>query len=202
MSRVRVAVIDSGVNPAHPHVSGAVAGGIEIRSAGTGENYLDFLGHGTAVCGAILEVAPRCEILAVKVFHQSLNTTIDQLVRALEWSLDQGAGIINLSLGTANPAHRPLFDPLIARAAERGVAVVAAAMLDGMPSLPGAMDGVVAVKVDDTLAPDACRKQERIVFASGYARAIPGVPKERNLRGVSFAVARVSGLLARGFVAL
>ncbi len=53
---VKVAIIDSGVNPAHPHVGG-VAGGARISSseADSSNDYLDYIGHGTAVAGAIRE---------------------------------------------------------------------------------------------------------------------------------------------------
>jgi hypothetical protein len=36
-----------------------------------------------------------------------------------------------------------------------------------------------------------------LFLASGFPRPIPGVPPERNLQGVSFAVANVTGFLAR-----
>src|SRR6267142_2027653 len=46
---VLIAVIDSGVHAAHPHVRG-VAGGMAIREDGTIlDEYVDRLGHGTAV---------------------------------------------------------------------------------------------------------------------------------------------------------
>ena len=58
------------------------------------------------------------------------------------------------------------------------------------------------VHVDWTLPRDTCRLQlspsgEVEIWASGFPRPIPGVPPERNLRGVSFAVANATGLLAR-----
>jgi hypothetical protein len=53
-----VAIIDSGVYAAHPHV-GSVAGGIAIDQNGhEHDDYADRLGHGTAVAAAIREKAP------------------------------------------------------------------------------------------------------------------------------------------------
>ena len=37
--------------------------------------------------------------------------------------------------------------------------------------------------------------------ASGYPRPIPGVPREKNLAGISFAVANATGFIARGIEA-
>jgi hypothetical protein len=195
---VRVAILDSGVNPRHPHV-GSVAGGAEIRPTGMGENWLDYLGHGTAVAGAIREKAPDAELYAVRIFHQSLATTIDQLARGITWALDNGMHLINLSLGTPNSLHVERLAPLVARAAKQGAYLVAAREMEGVASYPGAMAGVIAVGVDWELPRFSMRMEAGEVRASGYARSIPGVPDERTLKGVSFAVANATGLLARAF---
>src|SRR5215471_331220 len=102
---IRVAVIDSGVHAAHPHV-GQVAGGIAFDLAGTlHSDYVDRLSHGTAVAAAIHEKAPDAELYAVKVFDRSLATSVTALVRAVEWAIDADVQLINLSLGTSRPAH-------------------------------------------------------------------------------------------------
>ena len=49
---VRIVVVDSGVHASHPHVGG-VAGGVSVTAAGKlGDDYVDRLGHGTAVAAA------------------------------------------------------------------------------------------------------------------------------------------------------
>ncbi|MBI3490713.1 MAG: S8 family serine peptidase, partial [Acidobacteria bacterium] len=102
---VRVAVIDSGVHAAHPHV-GSVAGGVAIDDDGREhEDYVDRLGHGTAVAAAIKEKAPDAELYAVKVFDRSLSTNIATLVAAIDWSARHGMHLVNLSLGTARAEH-------------------------------------------------------------------------------------------------
>ena len=88
----------------------------------------------------------------------------------------------------------------IRRAAARGAVVVAAAEDDGVRWLPGSLPGVVSVRLD----PSCPRHEYRVtggsgatVFcASGFPREIPGVPPERNLNGISFAVANMSGFAA------
>src|SRR6266576_1576182 len=103
---VRIAVIDSGVHAEHPHVRG-VAGGIAIRDDGSiFDEYVDRLGHGTAVTAAIREKAPDAEIFAIKVFWRALATDITTLVRAIDEAAARGAAVINLSLGTAEMHHR------------------------------------------------------------------------------------------------
>ena len=79
---------------------------------------------------------------------------------------------------------------------------VIAAAPDGHANwLPGALAGVVGVELDWTCARDRCTiaisDEPRVrIRASGYPRPIPGVPKEQNVKGQSFAVANATGLLA------
>jgi subtilisin family serine protease len=199
---VRIAVIDSGVHAAHPHVHG-VAGGVGIDSRGHERaDYTDRLGHGTAVTAAICEKAPDAEIFAIKVFERELATTGQALVAALRWAVERRADIINLSLGTTNPDHEPFLADTVQRARDGHVAIVAAAPQPDARWLPGALPGVVRVEVDWTLPRDTCRAEvlpsgEIELYASGFPRPIPGVPPERNLKGISFAVANATGLLAR-----
>ncbi|HJU44244.1 MAG TPA: S8 family serine peptidase [Vicinamibacterales bacterium] len=201
MRTVRVAVIDSGVHAGHPHVGG-VAGGIGIAEDGRRhEDYVDRLGHGTAVAAAIREKAPAAEIFCIKVFDRELAATGTALVSAMEYALDNGAHIINLSLGTANRDHEADLARVVERAVRAGVIVIAAGEQDGVRWLPGALRGVWAVLLDWSIPREECRVILRagsppICHASGYPRPIPGVPPERNLKGLSFAVANATGTVA------
>jgi len=200
---VRVAIIDSGVNPAHPHVGG-VAGGTAIAADGSSAgDYIDRLGHGTAVAAAIRERAPDAELLAVKVFDQRLSASIEALVAGIGWAAAHDADLINLSLGTANPDHTAALRSAVVRAAAAGALVVAAGTHDGVAYLPGSLDGVVRVELEwscSRLAVEVVSGAgggDTVCRASGYPRPVPGVPLERNFTGISFAVANVTGVLAR-----
>ena len=201
MNGVRIGIIDSGVNADHPHVAG-VAGGVWIRKSDNSEDYVDRLGHGTAVAAAIREKAPSAEIYAVKVFDRSLSTSGGILLRALDWCLESGMQFINLSLGTLNEEYRGSFLDRIGRAERAGIRIVSAYETKGRTTLPGCLPGVIGV----VLAPECPRAEvvkitrngHIVCGASGYPRDIPGVPRERNLQGISFAVANVTGFLAAG----
>ena len=200
---VRVAVIDSGVNPAHPHV-GEIAGGMAIAGDGSGSgDYIDRLGHGTAVAAAIRERAPRAALFAVKVFDRYLSASVDALVAAIDWAATHQVDLVNLSLGTANPDHTAALRAAVARAAEAGALLVAAGTHDGVAYLPGSLDGVVRVELDwscPRLAVEVVSAGEErgpVCRASGFPRPVPGVSPDRNLKGISFAVANVTGVLAR-----
>lgn len=199
---IRVAIIDSGVNPAHPHVAG-VATGARITASETDSpnDYLDYLGHGTAVAGAIREKAPDAELYAVKVFDRALTTNIEVIIKAIEWCIENQMDVANLSLGTVNPEHRDAMEMTVARAAKNGIALVAARETSDKPSFPGCLPSVIGVEVDwqcprNTYAIRAS-DDGPVFVASAYPRDIPGVPRERNLNGISFAVANMTGFVVR-----
>jgi subtilisin family serine protease len=198
---VRVVVIDSGVHASHPHIGG-VAGGIGIHENGLEhDDYLDRLGHGTAVAAAIKEKAPAAAIFAIKVFDRELAATGLALVAACDRALAEGAHIVNLSLGTKNADHESALSDAVERLRRGGAAIVAAGPQDGIRWLPGSLPGVWAVTLDWTVPRDRCRldrlSADGAAFrASGFPRPIPGVPPERNLKGLSFAVANVTGIVA------
>ena len=198
---VRVAVIDSGVHASHPHVNG-VAGGVGIDSEGhRHDDYVDRLGHGTAVAAVIREKAPDAAILAVKVFDRELAATGVALVAACEWALDEGAQLINLSLGTLNPDHEPALADVVQKLGSSGAIVIAAGPQEGARWLPGSLPGVWSVTLDWTLPRDevhaTIKDDGAVAFrASGFPRPIPGVAPEQNLKGLSFAVANATGVIA------
>ncbi len=199
---VRVAIIDSGVHASHPHVGG-VAGGVGIDPQGRiHPDFVDRLGHGTAVTAVIREKAPLAEVYAIKVFDRSLRTEITALLAALDWAVDRRVQLVNLSLGTAENAHEPVLRDGVERAIAAGVLIVSPLQTpEGQSFLPGRLQGVLPVELDWDCPRDAAREAvrpdgTRVWRASGYPRPIPGVPPDRNLKGLSFAVANVTGLLA------
>ena len=199
---VAVAVVDSGIHGAHPHVGG-VSRGVFLGASAVADDFVDRLGHGTAVAAAIREKAPHAELLAVRVFERTLTTSAEVLAEGIIWAADHGARLINLSLGTTNQERATLLSEAVQHAASRGAIVVSARERNGTPWLPGALDGVVGVRLDRDHERDAITAElvngALTIAASGYPRPIPGVPPERNLSGVSFSVANACGFLARLF---
>jgi hypothetical protein len=195
MPSSRIAILDSGVNPNHPHI-GNIVGGIEVRPEGLFDNTIDLLGHGTAVTAAIQEKAPAADVFVVRIFHRELSSTILQLTAGIQWALDQRVDFINLSLGTTTASHRERLEPLIERAAIQGCRIISARHIGGVPAYPGCMATVLGVESDVLVAREKVLFRDDVAIASPYPRPIPGLPPERNLSGISFAVANVTGYLA------
>lgn len=108
---IKVCVIDTGVDADHPDLQGRVI----ARKDFTGEGEEDGNGHGTHVAGIIggdgtvsqgriKGVAPRAEILGAKVLRNDGGGKMSTVIAALEWALDEGAQIANLSLGSRTPS--------------------------------------------------------------------------------------------------
>jgi hypothetical protein len=161
----------------------------------------DQWGHGTAVTAAIQEKAPQAEYFAVKVFGSSLRTSTGRLIEAIEWAIANRMDVINLSLGTPKIEAWDRFQDLVERAWAVGSVIVSARVPGPRRILPGSLPQVIGVDVDWELP----RHRYRIAstdgschfLASGYPRPLPGVPPARNLNGISFAVANMSGFVTR-----
>lgn len=200
---VRIGVIDSGVFPRHPHI-GPIAGGAAVLAGEEIDEqpdaWVDRLGHGTAVTAAIQEKAPAAEVFAVKVFHTALKTSAATLVRAIDWCVARKFDLVNLSLGATNPAHEAAFAAAVSRAVAAGVTLVAARQAGEDLCFPGCLPGVLGVGLDWDCPRDRydlrAEGEAIVCYASGYPRPVPGVPPSRNLSGISFAVANMTGHVA------
>jgi subtilisin family serine protease len=114
LSPVKVAVIDSGIDAGHPEFQGRIAAG---KSFVGGDWRVDEQGHGTFVAGEIAAgldngqgiagIAFSSQLLVAKVVRPDGSISLDAEAEAIRWATDQGARIINLSLGgVRDPADR------------------------------------------------------------------------------------------------
>lgn len=145
--RIIVAVLDSGVNYTHEDLAANMWDGSALGLPNHGYDFFDNDadpmpadgdGHGTHVAGAIAAhgdngvgttgICWRARVMALRVLDADGGTTAT-VVRALRFAVDQGARVINLSLGGSG--YDPAFEAELVYAAQRDVVVVAAAGNDG-----------------------------------------------------------------------
>lgn len=155
---VKVAVVDSGVDPTHPDLAGnLLPGAAFIGNPATNSQlpaWHDELGHGTHVAGIIgamannmgvTGIAPQCKILPVKVLDEWGNGDTISVSQGIEWATQQGAQVINLSLGVHD--RDPVMEEAIKKALANNAVVVAASGNQGgmWESFPAAFPDVIAV---------------------------------------------------------
>ena len=153
-----VAVLDTGVQFAHPALAGTFVPGWDFVDGDSnpaetlngidddGNGQIDEgAGHGTHVAGIVHQVAPAASIMPVRVLDDDGSGTMWNVTEGMYWAAAHGAKIVNMSLGTHGSA-KPLRVAVTNLAAE-GVLVVAAAGNDGLdrPMFPAAAPEAIAV---------------------------------------------------------
>lgn len=205
MNRVKVAIIDSGVNQNHPHV-GKVTGGLGFRVEGDKiireEQYADCLGHGTAIAGIIRAKAPAAEIYALRVFEKTLMAFPSVVAAAIYEAMELGCQVINMSLTMWDTTHLKVLEKACSDAYVQGCVLLAAAGTGSKPAWPADWPTVIGVYGDDECGWEQLVVNEQpqvTIGAHPYPRPLPGRPQQHNLKGNSFACGHVSGLVANYF---
>ena len=203
-NNVIIAVIDSEIDTGHPDLAGVVRQ--RFSAVGAPEQPHP---HGTGMAGAIASrqrlvgIAPNARLLAVHAFSSKAATaesTTFQILKGIDWSVLQGARIINMSF--AGPRD-PSLERALKAAYDRNVVLIAAAGNAGPkspPLFPGADPNVIAVTatdVDDKLFAGANRGRYVAIAAPGVDVLVPA-PKDayQLTTGTSVAAAEVSGVVA------
>ncbi|WP_337169402.1 S8 family serine peptidase [Gemmatimonas aurantiaca] len=154
---IGIAVVDSGLSSDGMRVrhGAGVAFRRDQSSRGiiTSSDTSDRIGHGTRCALQIVHVAPDVQVIPVKVFHERLEADPSVVEHAIDWATEQGVHVISMSLATT---RRDVIGPwyrACARAASRGVTLVAAASPSSEPSFPAAFDCVFGVRPARTASP-------------------------------------------------
>ncbi len=204
--RIKIAVIDTAIDTAHPAFGGAAIATFDALGETTPVAEL----HGTSIAGILgaraqlIGVAPEASVLGARAFAANAKGLAQShslaILKALDWSVMNGARVINMSF--AGPED-PLLGRAIAAAIVQGAVIVSAAGNggpDAKPAFPAAFPNVIAVTATDTA--DATYKSAN--RGSYIAIAAPGVdiigaaPNGAYdlSSGTSMAAAHVSGIAA------
>ena len=201
---VKVAIVDSGLVPHHPKI-GPVAGGVALTVGPDGvlhysADYADCAGHGTACAGVIRRKASAAALYSIRIFNESLQADSRLLIAAIEWSIEQGMDIINLSLGTTEVTQRDALLQLCQQAADQDILMVAAEHEEGRESYPAHLPQVIGVGAGPLQGLyDYYYRQGAAIecIARGDLQRLCWLePPEVMLAGTSFAAPHITGLLA------
>jgi len=200
-----VAVLDSGVDASHPELAGRLLPGWDFVNDDA--DPADDTGHGTAIAGIIganahngmgvAGIAPASTLLPVKVLDETNFGFFSDIAAGIVYAVDNGARVINLSLGSSSGSG--ILQTAIDYATAHDVVVVAAAGNDAhsVPEYPAACVGVIAVAATDAGNDPAWFSN----YGSWITLAAPGVsiytlffsPEYVSVTGTSASAALVSG---------
>jgi thermitase len=178
--QIKIAVLDTGVDVMHPELENVITHKMDlvnIRGLDTTSFIGDFtgidnspddeVGHGTHVSGIIAAkglkmpqgVVPECKLMAIRVLAALKQGDkvvgaglIDNINNGIKWAVDNGADVINMSLGIKHEGGGLPHAEIIQYALQNGVTIVAASGNDGTADryYPGALPGVIAVGAVDS----------------------------------------------------
>ncbi len=212
-SSINIAILDTGVDLDHPDLANKVISSIDFSHSGTVD---DIHGHGTHVAGiaaamtnngiGVAGLGYTATIMNVKVLGDTGAGAYSWIVSGIIWAVDNGAEVINMSLGGSSPSST--LEDAINYAWSKGVVVVAAAGNYGntAPLYPAYYTNCIAVAATDSL--------DRLAGWSNYGDwvdvAAPGVGIYATLKnngygyksGTSMASPHVAGLAALVFTTL
>lgn len=152
--KVKVAVIDTGIDVDHPDLQANIHGGVNTIDEYQPDEYDDDHGHGTCVAGIIaavnndsgvIGVAPDAWLYSVKVLDLTGSGYISDIIEGIEWCIDKKLQVINMSFGGYD--NQALHDACDA-AWEHGC-ILAASEGPGYISYPAAYSSVIAVAATD-----------------------------------------------------
>lgn len=151
---VKVAIVDTGIEQDHPAVGESVRGGVVVEWDETLEDKLrydpdehpiDVAGHGTACAGIIHKLAPEAELYSVRVLGTNMGGRAWQFGAGVNWSIENGMDVVNLSLSTPRQDYIAMFHELTDEAYFKKVMLVSAASNFDEPSLPSLYAAVFSV---------------------------------------------------------
>jgi subtilisin len=147
---VRVCILDSGIDAAHPRVGQleqavavTVVEGDEVEISEDDEG--DLCGHGTACAGIVHALAPGARLSSVRVLGAGFTGSGPALLGGLRWAVEQGFDVINMSLSTTKRQFAGILHELADLAYFRKTVLVASAHNMPVESYPWRFSSVISV---------------------------------------------------------
>lgn len=204
--KVKVAIMDSGVDSTHRDLEGKYIS--HYNAISPHDEAVDMLGHGTAMAGiitandngaGIIGISPTVEIVSIKVLDDEGKGDLDSFVKGIEWAIKKNVDIINMSFGIKRDDPRLRY--AIEQASNNGIILVAAAgNKPGMNTqFPAAYENVISVSaIDHSENPYPYVSLGKIDFSAPGVNILTLQPNNEYdvFDGTSFATAHVTGIIA------
>ncbi len=206
--KIKIGVVDTGVDFNHPDLRGSLARGINLLNRSLLPH--DDNGHGTHIAGTIaaanqlqgmIGVAPRSSIHPIKAFDHNGSAYVSDIILAIEWCVRNRMHIINMSFGMKTRSKALLS--AVTNAANAGVVIVASSGNDGKRrsiDYPARYPQTISVGATNRLrriAPFSNRGVFIDIYAPGDKITSAWLKgKYHEMSGTSMATSHVSGAVA------
>ncbi len=207
-SGIRIAIVDTGVEAAHPWVGGKLGASYFVEDGQSAQPprvlpgpALDVCGHGTAAAGQVRRIAPGAELISVRVLSEDRSGTSEALVAALSWLTTQEVHLVNLSLSTMRLGLAFRIGQAVDALAARNIACVCAQGYHKTGhDYPTSFASTIGVTYEEMAAADLVfRPQSLVEFAACGVEIetawVGGIT--RRVTGSSYAAPLVSAMAAR-----
>lgn len=207
-NRIKIGIIDTGVDFSHPDLHRSVDGGINLIHRQLLP--MDDNGHGTHIAGTIaaaskaygiMGVAPQSSLYAVKAFDRKGTAFVTDIIYGIDWCVRNRLDIINMSFGMKNHSHA--LEAAVNNAFKAGKIIVASSGNNGKSNrvdYPARFLQTISVGATtraSRIAPFSNRGTRIDIYAPGekiYSTWLHGSYNE--LSGTSMATSHVSGVIA------
>jgi subtilisin family serine protease len=207
-SAIVIAVLDTGIDRAHPDLAGATVPGRDLVNDDS--DPADDEGHGTSVAGVLAArtnngegqagMCWACSLMPVKVLNSEGSGAMSTVASGIVWAVDHGARVVNMSLGSAGNTNA--LASAVAYAARKNAVLVAAAGNSNVdtPFYPAAYSDVIGVAATD----DADVRYTWSNYGDWVAVAAPGCNAAPRLGGgyIEFCGTSSAAPLVAGIAAL
>jgi subtilisin len=206
-SGVTVGIVDSGVEGSHPAVGGRLTRSVRVEMRGddaevVDDDPIDVVGHGTACAGIIHALAPEADIVSVRVLGTNNRTKGIAFAYGLDWVIQEGIDVANLSLSSRSEDLFGSFHDLVDQAYFANTLLVCAASnYPGQVSYPSTFASVISVAAHDI--PDSLAwfyNPKPPVEFGAWGVDVPIAWRGGSTIGAtgnSFATPHIAGLVAR-----
>ena len=199
---ITVGICDTGIDASHPEFAGKQIQGETFVGRRQVRGYEDGHGHGTHVAGIVaggsVGVAPHADLLIAKVLGDNGSGSNQGVAEGIDWLRENGADVINLSLG--GPHDDPRTREAIALCHQAGVLVFAAsgnerASRVGYPAVHCIAVGAVDRQLQLAYFSNRGSKLDLVGYGVSVYSAVPGGRYQR-MSGTSMATPWVAGCFA------
>jgi hypothetical protein len=147
MNKNLIAIIDEGINiPDSDKIKYriAITENLEVI------DHIDggIFNHADECFSIIHKYAPEAVFASIKILNENAQGLVSQLIKAIDWCVENQVHVINLSLGTTSYADFEALTATVNKAFKKGTIIIAACHNSNIVSYPAFLENVIGVRCD------------------------------------------------------